>query len=118
MRHAQRTQRQFFTTLHLRADASYAHLFMMSSLYRGENSSTLILSHRQMAIEARRVLLTATIWSCTLASKSNLVVLGLLQPPIGGRLLGVKSSPRLWPPTASSECLYAMRMVYELEASS
>ena len=46
------------------------------------------------------------IWSCTLASKSNLVVLGLLQPPIGGRPLGVKSSPRPWPP----RCHLAMRM--------
>ena len=52
------------------------------------------LADHLKVIEARRVLLAATIRSCTLASKSNLVVLGLLQPPIGGRPLGVKSSPR------------------------
>ena len=66
-------------------------------------------------IETRRVLLTATIWSRTLASKSNLVVLGLLKPPIGERPLGVKSSPRPWPPTASSGCHLAHRMACELE---
>ena len=53
---------------------------------------------RLKVIEAHRVLLVATIRSCTLASKFNLVVLGLLQPPIGGRSLGMKSSPRPWPP--------------------
>ena len=55
----------------------------------------------QRVVKARRVLLAATIRSCTLASNSNLVVLGLLQPLIGGRPLGVKSSPRPRPPMAS-----------------
>eukprot|EP00964_Phaeocystis_antarctica_P127205 scaffold90866_cov61-Phaeocystis_antarctica.AAC.1 len=39
----------------------------------------------------------------------QIVGLGLLQPPIGGRPLAVKSSSHPWPPTGSSRCHPATR---------
>ena len=41
--------------------------------------------------------------------QAQIVGLGLLHPPIGGRPLAVKSSSSTWPPTASSRCHPATR---------